>query len=76
MYLTVQAKAQFYMRTHAADESKNEYASQLQSFNAEQWKHFHSAIPQIFKVTQTRQNVASSPCWDELTDFHSVIDSC
>ncbi|XP_014186105.2 formin-binding protein 1-like isoform X2 [Haplochromis burtoni] len=46
------AKAQFYMRTHAADESKNEYAAQLQSFNAEQWKHFHSAIPQIFKNLQ------------------------
>ncbi|CAI5637047.1 unnamed protein product [Oreochromis niloticus] len=46
------AKAQFYMRTHSADESKNEYAAQLQSFNAEQWKHFHSAIPQIFKNLQ------------------------
>lgn len=39
------------MRTHMADESKNEYAAQLQNFNAEQWKHFHVAIPQIFKVT-------------------------
>ncbi|MEQ2157496.1 hypothetical protein GOODEAATRI_002444, partial [Goodea atripinnis] len=44
------AKAQLYMRTHMADESKNEYAAQLQNFNAEQWKHFNSAIPQIFKV--------------------------
>lgn len=49
----VQAKAQFYMRTHMADESKNEYASQLQTFNAEQWKHFNNAIPHIFKVNQT-----------------------
>lgn len=39
-----------YARTHAADESKNEYASQLQNFNAEQWKHFNNAIPHIFKV--------------------------
>ncbi|KAG7242276.1 hypothetical protein INR49_023951 [Caranx melampygus] len=46
------AKAQFYMRTHMADESKNEYASQLQTFNAEQWKHFNNAIPHIFKNLQ------------------------
>lgn len=46
----VQAKAQFYLRTHMADESKNEYAAQLQNFNAEQWKHFNNAVPHIFKV--------------------------
>lgn len=49
----VQAKAQFYLRTHTADESKNEYAAQLQNFNAEQWKHFNNAIPHIFKVKTT-----------------------
>lgn len=49
--LLFQAKSQLYLRTHMADESKNEYAAQLQNFNAEQWKHFHVAIPQIFKVT-------------------------
>ena len=48
--VTVQAKAQFYLRTHMADESKNEYAAQLQNFNGEQWKHFNNAIPHIFKV--------------------------
>lgn len=46
-----QAKSQLYLRTHMADESKNEYAAQLQNFNSEQWKHFNVAIPQIFKVT-------------------------
>lgn len=46
------AKAQFYLRTHMADESKNEYAAQLQNFNAEQWKHFNNAIPNIFKKLQ------------------------
>uniref|UniRef100_A0AAR2JJ69 Formin-binding protein 1-like n=1 Tax=Pygocentrus nattereri TaxID=42514 RepID=A0AAR2JJ69_PYGNA len=46
------AKAQLYLRTHMADESKNEYAAQLQNFNAEQWKHFNAAIPQIFKNLQ------------------------
>ncbi|MFT7808888.1 formin-binding protein 1-like isoform X3 [Arapaima gigas] len=45
------AKSQLYLRTHMADESKNEYAAQLQAFNGEQWKHFNVAIPQIFKVT-------------------------
>nr|XP_054608024.1 formin-binding protein 1-like isoform X2 [Nothobranchius furzeri] len=46
------AKAQLYLRTHTADESKNEYAAQLQSFNSEQWKHFNNAIPHIFKNLQ------------------------
>uniref|UniRef100_A0A4W6F7X7 Formin-binding protein 1-like n=1 Tax=Lates calcarifer TaxID=8187 RepID=A0A4W6F7X7_LATCA len=46
------AKAQFYLRTHMADESKNEYAAQLQNFNAEQWKHFNNSIPNIFKNLQ------------------------
>ncbi|XP_041863115.1 formin-binding protein 1-like isoform X4 [Melanotaenia boesemani] len=46
------AKAQFYMRNHMADDSKNEYAAQLQNFNAEQWKHFNNAIPHIFKNLQ------------------------
>ncbi|KAK2908191.1 hypothetical protein Q8A73_009264 [Channa argus] len=46
------AKAQYYLRTHMADESKNEYAAQLQNFNAEQWKHFNTAIPHIFKNLQ------------------------
>ncbi|KAM8874055.1 formin-binding protein 1-like isoform 1-T1 [Spinachia spinachia] len=46
------AKAQFYLRNHMADESKNEYAAQLQSFNAEQWKHFNNSIPHIFKNLQ------------------------
>lgn len=35
-----------------ADECKNEYAAQLQNFNAEQWKHFNNAIPHIFKVAR------------------------
>ncbi|XP_061635685.1 formin-binding protein 1-like isoform X2 [Phyllopteryx taeniolatus] len=46
------AKAQYYLRTHMADESKNEYAAQLQNFNAEQWKHFNNSIPHIFKNLQ------------------------
>uniref|UniRef100_A0A8C7QI03 Transducer of Cdc42-dependent actin assembly protein 1 n=1 Tax=Oncorhynchus mykiss TaxID=8022 RepID=A0A8C7QI03_ONCMY len=48
------AKSQLYLRTHSADESKNEYAAQLQNFNGEQWKHFNVAIPQIFKVSHSQ----------------------
>uniref|UniRef100_A0A8C6T9D8 Formin binding protein 1-like n=1 Tax=Neogobius melanostomus TaxID=47308 RepID=A0A8C6T9D8_9GOBI len=46
------AKSQYYLRTHMADENKNEYAAQLQNFNAEQRKHFNNAIPHIFKNLQ------------------------
>ncbi|XP_015255443.1 formin-binding protein 1-like isoform X3 [Cyprinodon tularosa] len=46
------AKAQLYMRTHMADESKNEYAAQLQNFNGEQWKHYNNSVPHIFKNIQ------------------------
>ncbi|XP_077078873.1 formin-binding protein 1-like isoform X1 [Siphateles boraxobius] len=46
------AKSQLYLRQHMAEESKNEYAAQLQNFNAEQWKHFNVSIPQIFKNLQ------------------------
>lgn len=46
------AKHNFYSRTHLVDECKNEYAAQLQNFNAEQWKHFNNAIPHIFKNLQ------------------------
>jgi hypothetical protein len=54
--VVVQAKSQYYQRTHLADESKNEYAAQLQNFNAEQWKHFHTTIPNIFKVPSPSQS--------------------
>lgn len=51
-YLCVscQAKQQLNLRTHMADENKNEYAAQLQNFNGEQHKHFYIVIPQIYKV--------------------------
>ncbi|XP_043942759.1 formin-binding protein 1-like [Protopterus annectens] len=46
------AKQQLHLRTHMADESKNEYAAQLQNFNTEQQRHFYMAMPQIFKDSQ------------------------
>lgn len=44
------AKQQLNLRTHMADENKNEYAAQLQNFNGEQHKHYYIVIPQIYKV--------------------------
>uniref|UniRef100_A0A4W3HJU2 Formin binding protein 1-like n=1 Tax=Callorhinchus milii TaxID=7868 RepID=A0A4W3HJU2_CALMI len=46
------AKQQLHVRTHAADECKNEYAAQLQNFNNEQQKHFQFIMPQVFKNLQ------------------------
>ncbi|XP_075012424.1 formin-binding protein 1-like isoform X7 [Calonectris borealis] len=43
------AKQQLNLRTHMADENKNEYAAQLQNFNGEQHKHYYIVIPQIYK---------------------------
>uniref|UniRef100_A0A2K5UFN8 Formin-binding protein 1-like n=1 Tax=Macaca fascicularis TaxID=9541 RepID=A0A2K5UFN8_MACFA len=43
---------QLNLRTHMADENKNEYAAQLQNFNGEQHKHFYVVIPQIYKDSQ------------------------
>ncbi|OWK64479.1 Formin-binding protein 1-like [Lonchura striata] len=46
------AKQQLNLRTHMADENKNEYAAQLQNFNGEQHKHYYIVIPQIYKVKE------------------------
>ncbi|OBS68153.1 hypothetical protein A6R68_03303 [Neotoma lepida] len=43
------AKQQLNLPTHMADESKNEYAAQLQNFNSEQHKYFYVVTPQIYK---------------------------
>ncbi|CAJ0920164.1 unnamed protein product, partial [Ranitomeya imitator] len=43
------AKQQLNLRTHMADESKNEYAAQLQNYNQEQHKHYYIVIPQVYK---------------------------
>lgn len=46
------AKQQAHTRVHIADESKNEYASQLQRYNREQSNLYHSEIPTVFKKLQ------------------------
>ncbi|KAG1960097.1 thyroid hormone receptor interactor 10b [Pimephales promelas] len=46
------AKQQSHSRVHIADESKNEYASQLQRYNKEQSNLYHSEIPSAFKKLQ------------------------
>ncbi|XP_064416109.1 formin-binding protein 1-like isoform X2 [Latimeria chalumnae] len=71
------SKQQLNLRTHMADESKNEYAAQLQSFNGEQHKHFYAVIPQIFKnlqVMDERRTVKLSECYKGFADAeHRVI---
>ncbi|XP_023677768.2 cdc42-interacting protein 4 homolog isoform X1 [Paramormyrops kingsleyae] len=46
------AKQQAHLRTHIAEECKNEYASQLQKFNKEQNQFYYSSIPQVFNKLQ------------------------
>ncbi|XDV17166.1 hypothetical protein PO909_016562 [Leuciscus waleckii] len=46
------AKMHAHSRVHIADESKNEYASQLQRYNKEQSNLYHSEIPSVFKKLQ------------------------
>lgn len=46
-----QAKQQAHLRSHMAEESKNEYAAQLQRFNRDQSHFYFSQMPQIFDVS-------------------------
>lgn len=46
-----QAKQQAHLRSHMAEESKNEYAAQLQRFNRDQAHFYFSQMPQIFDVS-------------------------
>lgn len=46
-----QAKQQAHIRSHMAEESKNEYAAQLQRFNRDQAHFYFSQMPQIFDVS-------------------------
>lgn len=48
-----QAKQQAHLRSHMAEESKNEYAAQLQRFNRDQSHFYFSQMPQIFDVSAT-----------------------
>lgn len=47
----LQAKQQAHLRSHMAEESKNEYAAQLQRFNRDQAHFYFSQMPQIFDVS-------------------------
>lgn len=40
------------MRTHIAEECKNDYAAQLQKYNKEQSQFYFSDMPLIFNVRQ------------------------
>ncbi|KAG8519052.1 Cdc42-interacting protein 4, partial [Galemys pyrenaicus] len=48
----VLAKQQAHLRSHMAEESKNEYAAQLQRFNRDQAHFYFSQMPQIFDKLQ------------------------
>ncbi|XP_072275967.1 formin-binding protein 1-like isoform X1 [Pyxicephalus adspersus] len=70
------AKQQLNLRTHMADESKNEYAAQLQNFNAEQHKHFYIVIPQVYKHLQEmdeRRTMKLSECYKGFADAERKV---
>ncbi|XP_040215939.1 formin-binding protein 1-like isoform X2 [Rana temporaria] len=70
------AKQQLNLRTHMADESKNEYAAQLQNFNAEQNKHFYIVIPQVYKHLQEmdeRRTVKLGECYKGFADAERKV---
>ncbi|XP_053439305.1 cdc42-interacting protein 4 isoform X1 [Nycticebus coucang] len=46
------AKQQAHLRSHMAEESKNEYAAQLQRYNRDQTHFYFSQMPQIFDKLQ------------------------
>ncbi|KAG8436744.1 hypothetical protein GDO86_007725 [Hymenochirus boettgeri] len=59
-----------------ADESKNEYAAQLQNFNAEQHKHFYIVIPQVYKHLQEmdeRRTIKLSECYRGFADAERKV---
>ncbi|XP_075472550.1 formin-binding protein 1-like isoform X2 [Ascaphus truei] len=70
------AKQQLNLRTHMADESKNEYAAQLQHLNAEQHKHFYIVIPQVYKNLQEmdeRRTTKLSECYKGFADAERKV---
>uniref|UniRef100_A0A7M4G1P3 Formin-binding protein 1-like n=1 Tax=Crocodylus porosus TaxID=8502 RepID=A0A7M4G1P3_CROPO len=70
------AKQQLNLRTHMADENKNEYAAQLQNFNGEQHKHFYIVIPQIYKQLQEmdeRRTIKLSECYKGFADSERKV---
>ncbi|XP_038600599.1 formin-binding protein 1-like isoform X2 [Tachyglossus aculeatus] len=70
------AKQQLNLRTHMADENKNEYAAQLQNFNGEQHKHFYVVIPQIYKHLQEmdeRRTIKLSECYRGFADSERKV---
>ncbi|XP_029473905.1 formin-binding protein 1-like isoform X2 [Rhinatrema bivittatum] len=70
------AKQQLNLRTHMADDSKNEYAAQLQSFNGEQQKHYYIVIPQVYKHLQEmdeRRTIKLSECYKGFADAERKV---
>lgn len=57
------------MRTHIAEECKNDYAAQLQKYNKEQNQFYFTDMPLIFNVRSTRlsPNMSRRICSYQLT---------
>lgn len=57
------------MRTHIAEECKNDYAAQLQKYNKEQNQFYFTDMPLIFNVRSTRlsPNMSRQICSCQLT---------
>ncbi|KAM9245313.1 cdc42-interacting protein 4 isoform 2-T2 [Dugong dugon] len=76
------AKQQAHLRSHMAEESKNEYAAQLQRFNRDQAHFYFSQMPQIFDKLQDMDERRAARLGDgygllseaELQDSHVLIE--
>nr|XP_005994397.1 PREDICTED: cdc42-interacting protein 4 [Latimeria chalumnae] len=72
------AKQQANLRNHMAEESKNEYAAQLQRYNRDQTHFYFMEMPQIFNDSQTLIDLNKSgftrPGEVEFEDFSQSIN--
>lgn len=50
LVLALKAKHHAHNRMHTAEESRNDYAAQLQKYNKEQNYFYYTETPQIFNV--------------------------
>lgn len=56
--VALKAKHHAHARMHTAEESRNDYAAQLQKYNKEQNYFYYTEIPQIFNVSHLREDAA------------------
>lgn len=67
------------MRSHVAEECKNDYAAQLQKFNKEQNQFYFGDMPQIFNVSrrpvEPRCSIGAFKTWKNMTNACTVHGS-